>query len=590
MLEKMKQALGLQPVGEVDLEAVNKPTRPDKLPREERKANRERMILESRQREEQHNREVIIAGIDRKIAALESEIEQTKAQSDELCRQRDEIKGAYQELQKKKARKAYLEKKSEIRNKYNDFSHLKAARQTLFHFNGIRPEKMDVVHFHVPSIKGAEEMDGVALCRDENHYYLAVDMYGNTNNEDNCTTILDENPDGTFEGIWPKNVVLKKASKFEERYMRQLADKYADDIEAAEKVVKNADITEGDEIKNLETEIIELEQKLTPTETHTDELQALGQTLAKLNEDLRQAQSERARYTNPTEHVAEDYEPMEGLDLDTEAEQRYTHLPYLRGKRKMLTMNWPMIDDNYEPWLRYRLMGNIARQIKMLHGCKALTYVMTEDYYNELVNRGRNYYRSMKIDDMLKDDDNVAGVLVFPSQGHEDTILYHIRKREQLTIVVTYIREGRLLFYESYSTQEIVSMPRTDVFMCDSLKQSGTDSAILFSHIRRIIISFLAMEQDMERTVSHLVEEGKGSSQEQHYSMDEEIDIADDNDVVIRDANWYTDITVNRVIPVRGYISHRWCGSGKEKFIKEVWVRPHLKQGYHRSAGVSSKV
>ena len=156
-----------------------------------------------------------------------------------------------------------------------------------------------------------------------------------------------------------------------------------------------------------------------------------------------------------------------------------------------------------------------------------------------------------------------------------------------MSIVVVYIREGKLMFYESYSTQEILGMPRTDCVLCKSLKESGTDSAVLFAHIRNIIISFLAMEQDMERTVNHLVEEGKGSAQELHYGKDEDIDTADDKDVVMRDANWYTDITVNRIIPVRGYISHRWCGSGKEKFIKEVWVRPHTKQGYHRSAGVA---
>ena len=63
----------------------------------------------------------------------------------------------------------------------------------------------------------------------------------------------------------------------------------------------------------------------------------------------------------------------------------------------------------------------------------------------------------------------------------------------------------------------------------------------------------------------------------------------DDKDVAYRDATWYTDITVNRQIPVRGYISHRLCGTGKNKYIREVWVRPYVKSGYHRAANVKKQ-
>lgn len=76
---------------------------------------------------------------------------------------------------------------------------------------------------------------------------------------------------------------------------------------------------------------------------------------------------------------------------------------------------------------------------------------------------------------------------------------------------------------------------------------------------------------------------------EKEIGDDDDVDTTDDHDVMIRDYTWYTDITVNREIPVRGYLSHRWCGSGKEKVIKEVWVRPHVKNGYHRAAGVKKQ-
>ena len=281
-----------------------------------------------------------------------------------------------------------------------------------------------------------------------------------------------------------------------------------------------------------------------------------------------------------------EYEPVPGIELDTPAEKKYPHLPFVRGRRMMLTMNWPQIEGTYEPWLRFRLMANIARMVMMLKRSHALTYVLTEEYYEEMAKRGRDYYKTLKAEDVVAHGDIASGIVVYPSQGHQDTIMYRVDNTNLLGIIVVYLREDRLMFYESFSMQEVLNRPRTDHFMCHSLRESGTSPSSLFSWIRNLVVSHLAMERDMERVVHSLVEEDKGSAMETDIREEDTVDITGDHDIVLRDAAWYTDLTVNREIPVRGYLSHRWCGSGKEKFIREVWVRPHVKHGYHREAGI----
>lgn len=492
------------------------------------------------------------------------------------------------ERTQKQTRLEYLAQKCAVREMYSVLSLSNDERQRNLKFFGIRPKKMDVVHFHIAKSSTGEEVDGVALVRDENHYYLAVDLYNNSDDKNNVTTIMDENPDGTFEGIWPKTVELEDPSKFEERYMREIADKYADDLDAAEKFIQQTKADEDAEIKRLKSNIEEINQQISVYQKDNDMLNEASAELSQFNEQLDKVEKELNSNELGTGQCdpESDYEPMEGLDLDTDIEKMCPHLPYLRGKRQMTTMNWPAIDTELKPWLRYRQMANIARIVDKIKDCHALTYVLSEEYFEELSSRGCQYYKSMIPEDVVSEKEVSCGVLVYPFQGFHDTIIYNIGRRNLLSMQLIYIRENRLMFYESYSEQEIIGHPRTDTYMCTSLREAGTEPNRLFVWIRNLVVSFLAMENDMERTVNRLMEEGEGSAEEKRIEFDDIVDTTDDMDVVIRDANWYTDITANRQIPVRGYISHRLCGSGKDKYIREVWVRPHVKQGYHRTAGV----
>ncbi len=542
-----------------------------------------------------------IAELQQDYADLQKQIGATQKTIDELQERLNQDNSEYKTLEKIREQTAlrleYLRRKAAVREKYIAAPVSNDVRQKELTFQGIRPKKMDVVHFHVPQVGDKEEMDGVALVKDENHYYFAVDMYDHPDREDNTTTIMDENPDGTFEGIWPKHVCLKAASKFEERYVRNLTEKYADDLDKAENMIAALVASEKGEVETLEPKLKELNERLSDRDADNKKLAEAQGVLELLNAECKKVEDELKKQKDSTEDSETDglkfdlqeseYEPVKGLELDTDMEKKYPHLPYLRGKRKMTTMNWPAINpEELEPWLRYRLMGNVARLVEKTRECRAITYVLSEDYFTELGNRGRLHYKGMLPQDVVGEGEVSGGVIVYPSQGFDDTIIYYINRRGMLSIQVAYLRETRLMFYESYSVQEIIGSPRTDIYICKSLREAGTEANRLFAWIRNLVVSFLAMEHDMERTVNHLIEEGAGCAIESTIDKEKNLDVIADMDVAIRDASWYTDITVNRKIPVRGYISHRLCGTGKEKYVKEVWVRPYIKKGYHRTATV----
>lgn len=491
-----------------------------------------------------------------------------------------------EERKKAALRLEYLQRRAAVREKYIATPITNDQRQREMYFNGIRPQKMDVVHFHVPKVGDREEKDGVALVRDENHYYIAVDMYDKADSEDGITTMMDDNPDGTFDGIWPKYVVLKAASKFEERYMRGLVDQYADDLDKAEAFVAERAEQERREMEELKPKVDEMNAQLASYDTDNAALEEARKVLILLNvehrrvlDELQRRYPEDAHVTTATTYkrapTSVDVETLAiGAESDSDIERHYSHLPYLRGRREMTTMLWPCIDTDMQAWLRYRLMSNVARTMMFLQQSHALTYVLSEEYLEELRNRGRSYYKGMMPEDVVPDDEAMSGVIIYPNQGFEDTVLFNITRMPQLVVLIAYIREGNLMFYESYAEQEIIGRPRTDIFICKSLRDSGTNASRLFSFLRNFVVSFLAMERDMGRAVNSIVAEGAGTSTETCISKNDAIDTTDDRDVIIRDAAWYNDITVNHRIPASGFLSHRWCGSGGEKHVRVVMAEP----------------
>lgn len=589
LAEKMKKVMqGVKVVDKIDLDKIPNKVHPEKASKEERKDMRKLHEL----REQAHNLELLIADLEKQY------------DEEALCKMASERK-------QKSLRKEYLEKRMKIREQYDDTSLDNNVRQERFLFQGIRPEHMDVVHFHIPQTKEyTKEIEGLALARDENHYYIAVDLYDHPEREDNISSCMDENPDGTFEGIWPKCIVLKKASRFEEWFVRNLVEKYADDIEKAKAYLDGIHQRDLDESIALSKEIHSLTKEIDKHGKVDAELQKKRAALSQIKKEMEALMQKKeepaedaiaALQRNVAESQTKEPEPKaepdiidfsngeEDLPLSelTDYEQRFQHLAYIRGKRTIEDMSYPFIETNYKAWLRFRLMANIARLFDKVTQAKALTYVLSEEYLEEMKSRAKTAYRGMMPQDLVGDGEVTSGVLVFKHQGFEDTIVYDINNITQLSVLVAYIREGSLMFYEAYSEQEVLGRPRIDNYMRDSMRECGTDANRMFAYVRNFVVCFLAMERDMERTMKNFVADGKGEQEIRKIPEDGSLRTDDNEDVVIRDANWYSSISIDHLIPVNGYVSHRWTGKGKDKVLQEVWVRPHSRNGYHREAGVT---
>ena len=353
-IDKIKSAIGIGPkvkvVGQIDLDSINQATRPAKKTKEERKKER----LQNAKEAKAHNLEVVIVGLEVKRDHLQQEMHDTAETVNTLRRHiREAEKAVSEERKDKETRLAYLREKRAVREKYSDLTLTNEQRQKTLTFQGIRPQKMDVVHFHVPRTSTSEEMDGAALVKDENHYYLAIDMYPQADQGDNATTLIDLNPDGTFEGIWPKYTVLKPASSIEERYIRNLTDKYADELAKAEEIIAAQQKLEADEIEQLNQDIASIMADTTADEKALAEAEKKAK---QLNADLLATDAELRRYRQEADDTASDdsstseashapsavagntdtlldfalddidYEPMQGLDIDSPAEQKYHHL------------------------------------------------------------------------------------------------------------------------------------------------------------------------------------------------------------------------------------------------------------------------
>lgn len=644
LAEKMKKVMqGVKVVDKIDLDSIPDKKGPQSPTKEEKKENRKFMRKLHELRDKAHNLELVIADLEKEYASHEEEICQKAA-----------------ERKQKELRKEYLEQRMLIREKYEeDLSLGNLERQNKLHFLGIRPEHMDVVHFNIPEMKDTKEMDGVALVRDENHYYIAIDLYDKPEQEDNMTTCMDENPDGTFEGIWPRQITLRKASRFEEKYMRNFVDKYADDIEKAKAFVEGAHQRDLDESVALAKDIHKLTQAIDAYGKIDAELQKKRKDLAKIEEEMNALTLEQKKEKPAPEpmndplailqrNVAESQSkakeepvvkaevsepvqteeakpknqacPSDLLDFScdededtgnyseykpkmrnhlirrltppdlTETEKKYPHLVYIRMKRELQDMEYPYIDLEMKAWLRFRLMANIARLFDRVGRIKPLTYVLSQEYFDELCHRGKTAYRGMSPDSVVTRGEIARGVIVFPNQGYEDTIVYDFNNCGNLTILLAYIREGQLMFYESYTTQQLIGQPRVDNFMCKSMREAGTDIGQIYNFVKNLVVSFLAMECDMQRTMKHFIDDGQAEEVVRDIPEGEFLNHDLDEDVVIRDANWYSSISIDHLIPVQGYVSHRWVGTGKQKTLQEVWVRPHSRNGYHREAGVGRTV
>ena len=333
--KKSESAKGPKVVGKINLDTLNEKTRPKKRSKEEKAALRQQM----KEEQQQYNANLAAASLQKDLAVVNERIAELEQRADALRTRLnnglEENKALDKERKDLEEQLVTLERKADMRKKYAANPDMpNGVRQKELHFNGIRPKKMDVVHFEIPKSGDREKTDGVALAFDENHYHLAVDMYDHPEREENYTTLMDENPDGTFDGIWPQGVVLRMALGFEERFMRNLAERYRDDLVKAERFIAVIAENERNEMEEIKAKLASLNERLAGRDAdirelgeNSEELMHLRIKCYKMEQGIKkilgdEPEPEAEPKTEPEKHLEEDYEPMEPIDSDSDIEQR----------------------------------------------------------------------------------------------------------------------------------------------------------------------------------------------------------------------------------------------------------------------------
>lgn len=526
LAERIKKTIGIKQVGFVDLDKIDSSTRPKKNPKEAR--------IEETKRKEAEYADIIAQY---KESYDKEEVRQLTEDKKALCEERD----------------FYLEK---VRLREACQSGKERPNVT-----GIVPGYMETVHYKC----GPRE--GVALAYDSCRYIFATDLY--EEKEDGIATIYDANDDGTFEGIFPSGTVLSQAAGYEIRMAdfircQNFSDLDKDAIE--EFISRNA---ESDK-----SHIAELDKMIKEKSSLLDVATSIKRKINELNAEVSSLQYERSSLRNAvTIHDGENVIPekveMPGLPVH----EIYKHIPYLHGGKEMLTMEYPYLDDDTEylrPWLRFRIMANVARLLERMQKANARTYVCDGGYFKEMYQRGNSCYKTKSIADVVDTCQSYSGALSFQHEGFSDTILYEVTNTSSLSLIFVYLRQDKLLFYESYSQQMVLGRPRIDTYMCRSLRETGTDMNRVFIWLQRIVTSHLFMEREMENTVNRLVDAGKAVREESAFQRSG--DTAGAGGIEMRTLEYFKTLVFQQTLPDEGYKTYKWIGSGTNKEYKVISV------------------
>ena len=150
------------------------------------------------------------------------------------------------------------------------------------------------------------------------------------------------------------------------------------------------------------------------------------------------------------------------------------------------------------------------------------------------------------------------------------------------------MRGDDLLFYCSLKDRgDFVNMSR-DCHRHSVISKRNIKADQMTAYCVKLIVAHLQMETDTSNIINEIVKYtgDKFERKELNYKGLNDDSVITYDDVVIRDSSWYTSIWEQRMIPVSGYLSHRWCGTGNNKVLTEVIVRPHVRNGYTKAAKV----
>ena len=420
----------------------------------------------------------------------------------------------------------------------------KTERHKTFQIFGYYPAKGEVVKIQ-KKFKEAGKKEGVAIMKDASHFYVAIGFFPDRP----TATIFDSDDE---DGLLPTGTLMYKITEdmpIETLTATVIKEQYADDI-------KKYDILEKERIKAQKEE---------------EERKRLAEQKAK--EEQEKAEQEKE------ENPSFDYAP---------ADDPLSHVRYIRGEKKLMDMSYPKIDDKQSPAKRFYVMTAFARLIELMKKYHALTYKMSDEYFEELKSRIPHYSKVHNWKDYVTTVKSV-GIINYPfKDGIFDNLFYCIGNRDEPTITMFLMRGDDLLFYCSLKDKgDFVGVSR-DCHRHHIISNRNIKADQMTAYCVKLIVAHLQMETDTSNIINEIVKYtgDKFERKELNYKELNADSVITYDDIVIRDSSWYTSIWEQRMIPVSGYLSHRWCGSGDNKVLTEVIVRPHVRNGYTKAAKV----
>lgn len=420
----------------------------------------------------------------------------------------------------------------------------KTERHKTFQIFGYYPAKGEVVKIQ-KKFKEAGKKEGVAIMKDASHFYVAIGFFPDRP----TATIFDSDDE---DGLLPTGTLMYRITEdmpIETLTANVIKEQYAEDI-------KKYDILEQERIKAQKEE---------------EERKRLAEQKAK--EETERAEQEKE------ENPSFEYTP---------ADDPLIHVKYIRGEKKLMDMSYPKIDDKQSPAKRFYVMTAFARLIELMKKYHALTYKMSDEYFEELKSRIPHYSKVHNWKDYVTAVKSV-GIINYPfKDGIFDNLFYCIGNREEPSITMFLMRGDDLLFYCSLKDKgDFVNMSR-DCHRHSVISKRNIKADQMTAYCVKLIVAHLQMETDTSNIINEIVKYtgDKFERKELNYKGLNDDSVITYDDVVIRDSSWYTSIWEQRMIPVSGYLSHRWCGSGNNKVLTEVTVRPHVRNGYTKAAKV----
>lgn len=392
-------------------------------------------------------------------------------------------------------------------------------------------------------------------------FYAAMNLYGKHNQLVKMGDVVDGN---VVEG-WPSDCIIMKADKLTKDtggvFLKTMFQEY----------IYEYHWNQDDELKRREAEEEKKREELRKAEEEK-------------REALRRLEEEKIRLGKMKMAEEDDTDISDADAKELPIYDDMVHRKYMLSMESLVGASWPKIKPHQEDSAVFLSLHYMASQFSnILKTPESNTYLMTREYLRTMMKRTEDYRAEFEDIYGVLGNDNVAGAIVWTNRvGKRCILIYNVDTRKNHCIRLSYIADDFL----------IVS-GKVD-FACSTRKEKRSlvtlyDEYVLakntkehLDYLLNLVFCHLCMEADVKRTLWKI--SGGTMSERDKYQLRNSVEGYDD--VLVRDASWYTNIFVNKTIDVSAYKAHRWCGSGADKHLELVDVSGYTKNGYTVKAKV----